>query len=77
MYGWMMDGAGGLWTLWIVVPLLLVAALVALVVVLARRDVPRTGDDRSSARVILDERYARGEIDHEEYARRRDALDRR
>jgi len=35
-----------------------------------------TGSDRfgSSARPILDERYARGEIDDEEYRRRRDKL---
>jgi putative membrane protein len=35
----------------------------------------RTGADAgSSARRILDERYARGEIDDEEYRRRRDAM---
>jgi putative membrane protein len=34
-----------------------------------------TGSDPSgSARRILDERYARGEIDEEEYRRRRDVL---
>lgn len=31
--------------------------------------------DRSSARDILDERFARGEIDHEEYEKRRRALE--
>jgi putative membrane protein len=31
-------------------------------------------DSRSVARRILDERYARGEIDDEEYQRRRDLL---
>ena len=51
---------------------LALATLVALVVVLARRGPqPGPGD---SARRILDERFARGEIDQEEYERRRDAL---
>ncbi len=38
-----------------------------------RRD--RAGGDRGSARRLLDERYARGEISTEEYRQRRRALD--
>jgi putative membrane protein len=53
---------------------LVLAALVALVVVLARRG-PQPGAGDSAWR-ILDERFARGEIDQEEYERRRDALTR-
>ncbi|MCL2781564.1 MAG: SHOCT domain-containing protein [Actinomycetia bacterium] len=35
---------------------------------------PTTAPSAGSARVILDERFARGEIDDEEYVRRRDLL---
>jgi putative membrane protein len=68
-----MGWAGGIGML-VLMPLVL-AALVALVVVLARRgpQAPRPGD---TARRILDERFARGDIDQEEYERRRDALTR-
>ncbi|WP_167455382.1 SHOCT domain-containing protein [Amycolatopsis kentuckyensis] len=53
---------------------LVLATLVALVVVLARRGPqPEPG---GTARRILDERFARGEIDQEEYEQRRDALTR-
>lgn len=80
MYGWMMGGGGVWWILWILVPLLLVAVIVLLVVALPRRGGPDgTGNmqpPRSAARDILDERYARGEIDHDEYNRRRDELGR-
>ncbi|RSM38161.1 hypothetical protein DMA12_34025 [Amycolatopsis balhimycina DSM 5908] len=54
---------------------LVLAALVALVVVLARR-APQLPGQSDTARRILDERFARGEIDQEEYERRRDALTR-
>lgn len=79
--GWMHDwgtgwGWGGMWLgpLFVIVPL---ALLVALVVVLVRW--LGGGSDDSGRRVrtardILDERYARGEIDREEYQRRRNDI---
>ncbi|WP_431246411.1 SHOCT domain-containing protein [Leifsonia xyli] len=79
MYGWMMGGAGAWWVLWLVVPLLIIAVVVVLVVTLTPRGPSGGGNpvpQRPSARAILDERYARGEIDHEEYVRRRDELGR-
>lgn len=66
--GWMWFG-GVFW-------LLFLAALVALIVWLVTRGTgggrPSSEDDR--ARRILDERFARGEIDEEEYRRRREVL---
>ncbi|RSD12077.1 SHOCT domain-containing protein [Amycolatopsis eburnea] len=68
-----MGWAGGIGTL--VLMVLVLGALVALVVVLARRG-PQPPSPPDPARRILDERFARGEIDQEEYERRRDALTR-
>ena len=75
-----MGWAGWLFmSLWTV---LLIALLAALVVYLIRvsaadrrsRGTPSAG--RSRAGDLLDERFARGEIDEEEYRRRRETLDR-
>lgn len=77
MDGWMM---GGWWFGWMVLwSLLVLAGLVFLiygVVRLAQSRAPAAAstDQGSSARRILDERFARGEIDEEEYRRRRDQL---
>jgi putative membrane protein len=62
----------GLGPLFMIVLLaLLIAAIVALVRWIGGSD----GGRRSrAARDILDERYARGEIDREEYLRRRDDI---
>jgi putative membrane protein len=65
-----MGWAGGLGML--VLMLFLLTALIVVAVVLRRRWQPATPD--RTARQILDERFARGEIDHEDYERRRDAL---
>jgi putative membrane protein len=56
---------------------LLIAGLVALVWVivrLARGGGQSPASGSGSARSILDERYARGEIDDEEYRKRRETL---
>lgn len=79
--GWMHDwgmgwGWGGMWLgpLFMIVPL---ALLIALIVVLVRW-LGGGSDDGGrrvrTARDILDERYARGEIDREEYQRRRNDI---
>lgn len=78
MYGWMMDGAGPVWlVIWIVMALLVVAVAVAVVALVVRSGGPGSSTGRpqaSPARDLLDQRYARGEIDHDEYIRRRDEL---
>jgi putative membrane protein len=55
--------------------LVFLAAIVVLAVVLVRQYRGPATSGRS-ARAVLDERFARGEIDEEEYRRRRDALQR-
>lgn len=79
--GWYHDGAGWGWGGWIVMSLMMVAfwALVILAVVAIFRGTSRdTGrSDRATHRdpmEILDERFARGEIDADEFTRRRDIL---
>lgn len=85
-WGRMHDGIGwGGWLLMALLALLLVALVVGLVVLLLVRPpgggrtsgagaagVPPTGS--STAEQLLGERYARGEIDEEEYLRRRSVL---
>lgn len=73
-----MDGWGSGW-MWLtgLVWLLVIAALAGLVVWLIIRMNQPTGSSASgtdSARRILAERFARGEIDADEYARRREML---
>lgn len=68
MYGWM-------W-IW---PLLVLAGLLLLIYGVVRLaqgspSVPEGAPRGSSARQILDERFARGEIDEDEYRRRRAQL---
>jgi putative membrane protein len=59
----------GMWIVWI----LLIVAIVWVVKLLSDRNVPRCGG--KSALEILQERYARGEIDRDEYeSKRRDLL---
>jgi putative membrane protein len=75
MHDWMGWGWGGMW----LGPLFMIAvlALVVAAIVALARWVGRGGDGGGrmrTARDILDERYARGEIDREEYQRRRDDI---
>ncbi len=70
---------GGMWMMWLW-PILLVALLVVGVVV-ARRLWSGSGPEQQSSRSggrpaleVLEERYARGEIDRDEFERRREAL---
>ena len=73
----MMDGSGGMWfgggfmwLLWIV----LIAAVIYAIVALVRGSSPQRNDG-NDALEILRQRYARGEIDEEEFERRRRELE--
>ena len=79
-----MHGDGFLWPMggmmvgWLLLTLLLIALVVWLVVSYTRPrgDIGATSaaHETSSARRILAERYARGELDTDEFAQRRSAL---
>lgn len=75
-------GMGWAWLWW----LLILVGVVAIVIGLLRAgtsgrrngrddEAPSTGRPASTARQILDERFARGEIDEDEYRARRRELD--
>ena len=75
MMGWPI--AGWMWV-W---PVLILGGLILIGVAASRlmqggdsSSAPWSGTPESAARRILDERYARGEIDDEEYLRRRELL---
>ncbi len=77
----MMPGWGGMW-FGPVVMFLIFVALVVVVVWLFRAAAGSGSSSRggavirnSNAREVLDERYAKGEIDDEEYQRRRSAIE--
>ena len=71
---WHHDGPG--W--WIVFPLFWLVVIGGLVVLLVRSrgawGPPRAAAPRESALDVLDARYARGEIDDDEYRKRRSVL---
>lgn len=73
MDDWNMNGWG--WG-WMGLMMIIGAILIATVVVVAIRStaVNRDGTGADDAVAILDRRLARGEIDEDEYRRRRDAL---
>jgi putative membrane protein len=73
----MMDGGGGWWMWGGSLLGLLVLVLVAVLVVhlvTNSRETPHHGPNPRSADEILAERFARGEIDEDEYRKRSEAL---
>lgn len=68
------DHMGGGWWWVMGIGWLVFLALVAGVAVVLIRHYGGSSAERSSAGQLLDERFARGEIDEDEYRRRRDAL---
>lgn len=78
MGGW--DGWGWFWPFHFVIPLLFLAVIVTVIVLLVRYAVGRGNhpsrlERRSVGLETLDERYAHGEINREEYLqKRRDIL---
>lgn len=77
MMGWYNDGMG--WGGWILMTLVMVAfwALVVVAVVALFRGTQRSGGptvDRRDPMQVLDERFARGEIDEDEYHARSSVL---
>jgi putative membrane protein len=67
--GWIVMGLG-MAGFWVLLGIIAIAALRGL----GSRQPPATPDAAPDARAILDQRFARGEIDLEEYNRRRAAL---
>jgi putative membrane protein len=76
-WGW---GAGFLVVVWLLLFLLIVGAVVAVVAAVARQRGPLAsapsprGAPAAAAEAILRERFARGEIDDEEFQRRLETL---
>ncbi len=75
-----MGGMAGWWWLIPLLGFVLIVALVIMVIVVVMRQTannppPQRPEGRRSAREILDERYALGEIDEEEYRKRKSHLE--
>jgi putative membrane protein len=73
MGGGMMDGMTALVWLWAVLPLLMLAVVASVWLVRSARS--RAGSDAAAARRDLDLRYARGEVDRDDYLQRRADLE--
>ena len=79
-YGMMGWGGGLFWPFHFIIPLLFIALIVAAVVMVLRTttglgDHPLRAERRSPGIDVLEERYARGEINRDEYQqKRRDIL---
>lgn len=74
----MMDGSGGMffggvfmWIFW----LLVIVALVAVIKPMMGSNAKRDDSEKDSPLSILERRYARGEIDREEYQEKRRELE--
>ncbi|HEX9410704.1 MAG TPA: SHOCT domain-containing protein [Actinomycetota bacterium] len=75
MWGWHDGGSWWVMVVWMGVFWGLIVAGILLVMRMATRSAPPPPDqEESSGRRILDERFARGEIDEQEYRRRREIL---
>lgn len=73
MNGWDMSGWGWVWMT--VMMLLIVAATVWFAVVLVRGGfTPKASGETQDPVTILDQRFARGDIDEDQYRRRRQIL---
>jgi putative membrane protein len=69
----MMYGYGGAWWMVLIdvlIPVLVIAAIVVAVIYVWRAVTPSHRGGASNARSILEERFARGEIDEDEFKRR-------
>jgi putative membrane protein len=71
MWGW---GSGYGWIWMLVVWVVVIGGVIWVVTQLSVRNGTRGQGGPRDARSILDERFARGEIDEDEYRRRRDEL---
>jgi putative membrane protein len=69
--GGMFFGGGFMWIFWLLVIVVIVAAVKAMMA----GNAPRGGRWKDSALSILEKRYARGEIDQEEYQEKRRELE--
>jgi putative membrane protein len=69
---WEWHSGWALW--WMGVAMLVFWGLVTWVIVTLVRQADRGGGGKRGAREILDERYARGEIDDDEYRRRSELI---
>ncbi len=81
-YGYSGSGHGGLWVLMLVAMVVFWGAVAWIIVTLVRHrggpvaaPGPAIDPTGASGRRILDERFARGEIDEEEYRRRRAVIE--
>ena len=69
MYEWHGYGGGMMWIFWI----LIIVVLVWFVAIATRRGGASTGNDKTALE-ILKERYARGEIDRDEFEQKQKDL---
>lgn len=74
MDGWMVDGCGGGMLLWSLLFLVLIGGGVWLAARAFGRGGGERGSTGTSAQGILEDRFARGEIDREEFEERRRTL---
>lgn len=76
MTGYGYEGMAFMWLPMLIFTALAIATVAAIIVIALKlgpgRHTPASTSE--SARRILDDRYARGEIDHDEYSKRRDLL---